>query len=86
MAANSATGGKRMACGGLSHRHSRLSPHQQPNGCLNVQARGCCVKKGAMLPALAGCWKRYPAERSWFALLLCISHFFSVFLVRLFAW
>ncbi|ANI52046.1 hypothetical protein PDR5_03160 [Pseudomonas sp. DR 5-09] len=37
-----------------------------------------------MLPPLAGCWKRYPADRSSFALLLCIPHFFSVFLVRSF--
>jgi GABA permease len=35
-----------------------------------------------MLPALAGCWKRYPAERSLFALFLCAAHFFCVFLVR----
>jgi len=31
MAANSATGGKRMVCGRLSHRWSRLSRCYQPN-------------------------------------------------------
>jgi len=82
MAANNATSGNRVACGRVSHRRSRLSPRQQPNGCLLRRTRGCRVKKGAMLPALAGCWKRYPAERSLFALFLCIADFFGVFLVR----
>jgi len=58
MAANSATGGKRVACDRLSHRYSRLSRCYQPNSRLNPMWRGCPVKKGAMLPALAGCWKR----------------------------
>jgi len=58
MAANSATGGKRVAWGRLSHRRSRLSPHQQPNSRLTQASVGCRVKKGAMLPALTGRWKR----------------------------
>jgi len=39
MAANSATGGKPVMCGRLSHRRSRLSRHQQPNGRLNLVYR-----------------------------------------------
>jgi hypothetical protein len=35
-----------------------------------------------MLPALAGCWKRYPDKRSGSALLMCVQRFLSVFLVR----
>jgi len=57
MAANSAAGGKPMVCGGVSHRHSSVSRHQQPNNRLNPENRRLCVKKGAMVPALAGCWK-----------------------------
>jgi len=58
MAANSATGGKRKWCGRLSHRYSRLSRCYQTNSRLNQLSGGCRVKKGAMLPALTGCWKR----------------------------
>jgi len=39
MAANSATDGKRLVRGRLSHRRSRLSPHQQPNSRLNLACR-----------------------------------------------
>jgi len=39
-------------------------------------------KKGAMLPALAGCWKRYPAKGPLSALLSCVEPFFCVFPVR----
>jgi len=35
------------------------------------------AKKGAMLPALTGCWKRYPAKRRTSALLLCAKPFFA---------
>jgi len=57
MAANSAAGGKRAVCGRVSHRHSRVSRHQQPNNRFNPWIRRLRVKKGAMVPALAGCWK-----------------------------
>jgi hypothetical protein len=64
MAANSATDGKRVACGRLSHRHSRLSPHQQPNSRLNtafkLKSAGLSKKRrdvasfGGVLEALTG--------------------------------
>jgi len=57
MAANSAAGGKRAVCGRVSHRHSSVSRHQQPNNRLNPKNHRFRVKKGAMVPALAGCWK-----------------------------
>jgi len=57
MAANSMAGGKQVVCGRVSHRHSSVSRHQQPNIRLNPKKRRLRVKKGAMVPALAGCWK-----------------------------
>jgi len=54
---NSGADGKQTVCGRLSHRHSRVSRHQQPNNRLNLKSRRLRVKKGAMVPALAGCWK-----------------------------
>ncbi|CAI8883165.1 hypothetical protein EMIT048CA2_20123 [Pseudomonas chlororaphis] len=84
MTANSASGCKQTACDRLSHRHSRLSPHQQPNARLNPVPSGCRVKKGAMVPALAGCWKGKTAKGCVSALYLCVAHFLCVFLVRWF--
>jgi hypothetical protein len=41
-----------------------LSTEQPFDPAFKYKAAAGCVKKGAMLPALAGCWKRYPAKRS----------------------
>jgi len=57
MTANSPAGGKQTVCGRVSHRHSSVSRHQQPNSRLNQYSYRFRVKKGAMVPALAGCWK-----------------------------
>jgi hypothetical protein len=36
MAANSMAGGKQVVCGRVSHRHSSVSRHQQPNNRFNL--------------------------------------------------
>jgi len=45
MAANSAAEGKQVVCGRVSHRHSSVSRHQQPNNRLNPKNRGLRVKR-----------------------------------------
>ncbi|WP_157213280.1 hypothetical protein [Pseudomonas sp. GM55] len=59
------------------------STTEQPfEPCLSIKSAVAVAKKGAMLPALAGGWKRYPAERGRSALLSCAVSFLDVFPVR----
>jgi hypothetical protein len=51
---------------------------------LSIKSAAAVAKKGAMLPALAGCWKRYAAKRGRSALLSCAVSFLGVFPVRMF--
>jgi hypothetical protein len=61
------------------------STTEQPfEPCLLIKSAAAVAKKGAMLPALTGCWKRYPAKRCRSALLLCSDPFPDVFPVRFF--
>ncbi|UII71879.1 hypothetical protein LVW35_01505 [Pseudomonas sp. HN11] len=46
MAANSMAGGKQVVCGRVSHRHSSVSRHQQPNSRLNPKKPQASRKKG----------------------------------------
>ncbi|MGA3797145.1 hypothetical protein ACPCYX_05115 [Pseudomonas fluorescens] len=50
--------------------------------CLSIKSAVAAAKKGAMLPALTGCWKRYPAKCTACALLMCAEPFSGVFPVR----
>jgi len=62
------------------------STTEQPfEPCLSTKSTAAVAKKGAMLPALTGCWKRYPAKCSGCALLMCAGPFSGVFPVREFA-
>jgi hypothetical protein len=50
--------------------------------CFRIKSQAAVLKKGAMLPALAGGWKRKQAKGCRTALLSCVEAFLGVFPVR----